>query len=59
VFGSQNQLLEWNDYSIGITIPLFGRVIFLGIAIPLGRRIAIPEGIDNIFFKKIIYIYFF
>jgi hypothetical protein len=31
-FGSRNKLLEWNDYSIKIAIPLFGRDLFLGIA---------------------------
>jgi hypothetical protein len=30
----RNKSLEWNDYSIGIAIPLFGRDLFLGIAIP-------------------------
>jgi hypothetical protein len=37
-FGSRNKSLEWNDYSVGIAIPLFGKDLFLGIAIPLFGR---------------------
>jgi hypothetical protein len=44
----QNGSLEWNGYSYGIVILLFGKGIFLGIVIPIGitnplhTRIAIP-----------------
>jgi hypothetical protein len=47
-FDSRNRLLEWNDYSYGIVIVLFGRGLFLGIVIPIGiviplrREIPIP-----------------
>jgi hypothetical protein len=48
LFGSQNRHLEWNGYSIGITIIWFGRGLFhriiipIRITIPLRRRISIP-----------------
>jgi len=47
-FGSRNRLLEWNGYSIGIIILLFGMSLFLrigipiGIPIPLRREMPIP-----------------
>jgi hypothetical protein len=34
LFGSWNKFLKWNDYFIRIVILLFGRDLFLGIAIP-------------------------
>jgi hypothetical protein len=66
--------MEWNDYSYGIPILLFGKGLFQGIAIPLEylfpyeeeylflfkmRGIAIPCGIDNIFQKNTHLFYFF
>jgi hypothetical protein len=38
--------LEWNDYSIGIVILMFGRDLFLGIVIPIGIHILLRRGID-------------
>jgi hypothetical protein len=33
LFGSRNTLLEWNGYSYGMIILLFGKGLFLGIVI--------------------------
>jgi hypothetical protein len=47
-YGLRNRPLEWNDYSYGIVIPLFGKGLFHGIvipiwiSIPIQRRIHIP-----------------
>jgi hypothetical protein len=38
LFGMQNRLLEWNVYSRGIAILLFGCLPFLGIGITLKRE---------------------
>jgi hypothetical protein len=35
-FGSQNTPLEWNGYSYGMLILLFGKGLFLGIVISMG-----------------------
>jgi len=34
-YGLRNRPLEWNDYSYGIVIPLFGKGLFHGIVIPI------------------------
>jgi hypothetical protein len=49
--------LEWNGYSYGMIIFLFGKGLFLEVVIPIG--IHIPWGKGNIFQKKsfILYIY--
>ena len=45
LFDSRNRSLEWNDYIIGIVILLFGRDLFLGIAIPMGITVPLRREI--------------
>jgi hypothetical protein len=44
-FGLRNRPQEWNDYSIGIVILMFGMGLFLGIPIPIGIPIPLQRGI--------------
>jgi hypothetical protein len=44
-FDSQNRPLEWNGYSYGIVILLFGMDLFIGIIIPIGIPIHLRRGI--------------
>jgi hypothetical protein len=44
-FCLRNRPLEWNDYSIKITILMFGMDLFLGIHIPIGIPIPLRRGI--------------
>jgi hypothetical protein len=37
--------MEWNDYSYGIVILMFGRDLFIGIVIPIGMHIPLRREI--------------
>jgi hypothetical protein len=51
-FGLRNRPSEWNDYSYGIVILIFGRDLFFGIVIPIEISILLRRGIPVPIKKK-------
>ena len=59
LFGLQNRPLEWNSYSYGIVILLFGKSLFLGIVIPVGMNNPTHKGMEYIFQKHPYFLLFY